>query len=89
MGDKTAIGSDHRLFSEQSLISALNQMAIPVEDMGVFTEEAADYPLFAKSVAEWFRKDLCSWHSDLRIGNWHVDCCQQVSGVRSCTLPYC
>jgi ribose 5-phosphate isomerase B len=61
MGDKTAIGSDHRGFSlKQSIISALNEMDIPVEDMGVFTEEATDYPLFAKSVAQMVSEKTCA-----------------------------
>jgi ribose 5-phosphate isomerase B len=61
MGDKKAIVSDHRGFSlKQRLISALNEMAIPVEDMGVFTEEAADYPLFAKSVARMVSEKTCA-----------------------------
>lgn len=61
MGDKTAIGSDHRGFSlKQSIISDLNEMGIPVEDTGVFTEEAADYPLFAKSVARAVSEKTCA-----------------------------
>ena len=61
MGDKTAIGSDHRGFSlKQSIISVLNEMGIPVEDTGAFTEEAADYPLFAKRVARAVSEKTCA-----------------------------
>ena len=61
MGDKTAIGSDHRGFSlKQSIISVLNEMGIPVEDTGVFIEEAADYPLFAKRVARAVSEKTCA-----------------------------
>jgi ribose 5-phosphate isomerase B len=61
MGDKTAIGSDHRGFSlKQSIISFLQEMRIPVEDAGVFSEEAADYPLFAKSVARRVSDKSCA-----------------------------
>ena len=61
MGYKTAIGSDHRGFSlKQSIITALKEMDIPVEDMGVFTEEAADYPLFAKRVARMVSEKTCA-----------------------------
>lgn len=61
MGDKTAIGSDHRgFFLKQSIISALGEMGIPVEDMGVFTDEAADYPLLAKSVSRTVSEKTCA-----------------------------
>jgi ribose 5-phosphate isomerase B len=35
-------------------------MGIPVEDMGVFTDEAADYPLLAKSVARTVSDKTCA-----------------------------
>ena len=61
MGDKTAIGSDHRGFSlKQRIITTLREMGIPVEDAGVFTEEAADYPLFAKMVARMVSEKHCA-----------------------------
>jgi len=61
MGDKTAIGSDHRGFSlKQRIITTLREMGIPVEDAGVFTEKAADYPLFAKMVARMVSEKHCA-----------------------------
>ena len=61
MGDKTAIGSDHRGFSlKQKIILALKEMRIPVEDVGVFNEESADYPLFAKRVAQMVSDKTCA-----------------------------
>ena len=61
MGDKTAIGSDHRGFSlKQRIITTLKEMGITVEDAGVFTEEAADYPRFAKSVARMVSEKYCA-----------------------------
>jgi ribose 5-phosphate isomerase B len=61
MGDTTAIGSDHRGFLlKQSIIPVLDSMGIPVEDMGVFTGKAADYPLLAKSVARTISDKTCS-----------------------------
>jgi ribose 5-phosphate isomerase B len=50
---KIAIASDHAGFQlKQSLLDFLLQEKIPVEDLGVNTQESVDYPDYASRVAE-------------------------------------
>lgn len=52
MSEKIAIGSDHRGFKlKKNLIEFLHEQGVTVEDVGAFSEDAADYPEFARAVA--------------------------------------
>lgn len=53
MGEKIAIGSDHRGFTiKESLKNMLKNLGKTVEDMGPFSTDSVDYPEFAKKVAQ-------------------------------------
>jgi ribose 5-phosphate isomerase B len=61
MGNKTALGSDHRGLALKKHISViLDKMGIETDDMGVFTDDAADYPIIAKNVAHAVSTQTCS-----------------------------
>jgi len=52
VSEKIAIGSDHRGFKlKKNLIEFLHEQGVTVEDVGAFSEDAADYPEFARAVA--------------------------------------
>lgn len=47
-----ALGSDHGGFSlKQEIITYLNEQNLEFKDYGCFNEEACDYPIYGKSVA--------------------------------------
>lgn len=57
MPEKIAIGSDHRGFKlKKMLLEFLKQQGVEIEDVGTYSEDAADYPEFACAVA---RKVSC------------------------------
>jgi len=50
---KIYIGSDHAGFTLKSiLIEYLENLNIPVEDLGTYSDEMVDYPDYGKKVAE-------------------------------------
>ncbi|MCX8044980.1 MAG: ribose 5-phosphate isomerase B [Desulfobacterota bacterium] len=52
MPEKISIGSDHRGFKlKNMLVHYLQQQGVTVDDVGVFSEEAVDYPGIAGIVA--------------------------------------
>ena len=84
---KIAIGSDHAgfLYKEQ-FISHLTDMGHEVKDMGTDSEEAVDYPLFIRPVAEAvargeFERGIVLGGS----GNGEAMTANRVAGVR-CAL---
>ena len=57
---KIAIGSDHRGFPLKSILkTALAEQGIAVEDMGAYSTESSDYPVFAKAVAGSVSEKRC------------------------------
>lgn len=57
---KIAIGSDHRGFSLKNILkTALAAQGIAVEDMGAYSTESSDYPVFAKTVAASVSEKRC------------------------------
>lgn len=60
-GEKTAVGSDHRGYAlKEVLKQKLAAMGHQVEDMGTHSEKSADYPEFAKKVAQKVSNRECS-----------------------------
>ncbi|MCG2711303.1 MAG: ribose 5-phosphate isomerase B [Candidatus Omnitrophica bacterium] len=54
---KIAIGSDHRGFAlKKALVQYLQNKGYMVEDMGTYSEESTDYPVFAFKVAKGVAK---------------------------------
>ncbi len=59
---KIYIGSDHAGFTLKSiLIEYLENLNIPVEDLGTYSDEMVDYPDYGKKVAEAVREDPSSF----------------------------
>lgn len=84
---KIAIGSDHAGYRYKSLIvEMLREEGHDVTDMGTDSEEAVDYPLFIRPVAE----SVASGNHDRGIvlggsGNGEAIVANRVRGIR-CTL---
>ncbi len=84
---KIAIGSDHAGFLyKQRIISRLIELGHDVEDMGTDSEEACDYPLFIRPVAQavadaQFERGIVLGGS----GNGEAMAANRVRGVR-CAL---
>lgn len=52
------IGSDHAGFKSKEFIKEiLSELSIPFEDVGVFSEDAGDYPIIAKIVCKQVTKN--------------------------------
>lgn len=50
---KVAIGSDHRGFELKELLKRrLEKLGYEIEDVGTFSRESTDYPIYAKRVAD-------------------------------------
>ena len=55
-----AIGSDHRGLPLKNLLkTTLAEQGITVEDVGAYSAESSDYPLFAKAVARSVSEKRC------------------------------
>jgi ribose 5-phosphate isomerase B len=53
VGEKIAIGSDHRGHAiKEALKTALERLGASVDDKGPYSDESADYPEFAQKVAK-------------------------------------
>ena len=58
MGKLIHIGSDHGGFALKSGLSAtLEHMGYEIDDLGTYSEDSVDYPVFGKKVAEAVLKD--------------------------------
>jgi len=59
---KVYIGSDHAGFNLKSvLIEYLENLSIPCEDLGTYSEEMVDYPDYGKKVAQVVGQDPLSY----------------------------
>ncbi len=59
-GSMVAIGSDHGGFAlKQRVIHYLEERKIPYEDLGCYSEESCDYPVFGHAVAEAVASGKC------------------------------
>lgn len=55
-----AIGSDHGGFTlKRNVIHYLEEKKIPYEDLGCYSEESCDYPVFGHAVAEAVASGKC------------------------------
>jgi ribose 5-phosphate isomerase B len=60
MGLRVALGADHRGFAlKQALAEELSNRGMQVDDTGAFSDEPADYPDFARLVAEGVSRGTC------------------------------
>jgi ribose 5-phosphate isomerase B len=61
VGEKIAIGSDHRGFAiKEALKAVLETLGKTVEDKGAFSTASVDYPEFARQVAKSVSAGECS-----------------------------
>lgn len=55
-----AVGSDHGGFQlKKTILKYLGEKQIAYKDMGTYTEESTDYPLYGKKVVEAILKNEC------------------------------
>jgi ribose 5-phosphate isomerase B len=84
---KVAIGSDHAGFRYKELVAKhLESLGHVVQDLGTFSLEPVDYPLFIRRVAEAVSRGVCDRGIVLGgSGNGEAIVANRVRGVR-CTL---
>ena len=57
---KVAVGCDHGGFVlKDAVVQTLKDLGAQVEDMGTFSEESVDYPVYAKKVADAVTSGEC------------------------------
>jgi len=84
---KIIIGSDHAGFRLKEEIKKMLLRKYQVEDVGAYSEEPSDYPLYAKKVA---KKTVSSGSKGIMVCKTGIGSCMAVNKVKGArgALPY-
>ena len=86
---KIAIGSDHAGFlAKQQVIEFLKQEGYEVEDVGTYSKDSCDYPIFGRKVGELVASKNCEFGVVIcSSGEGIMMAANKVKGIR-CGIAY-